>query len=68
MRNKAKQKYVELAGQNGWTFAYADGYLDGKTYRRRRMTPSHYLLMGIDDYAQGFRAGYIAGQSTKDAA
>jgi hypothetical protein len=32
------------------------------------MTPSHYLLMGVDDYAQGFRAGYAAGQSTKDAA
>jgi hypothetical protein len=68
VRNSGKQKYVELAKQKGWSFAYADGYLDGLDYRRRRMKPSHYLLMGVDEYAQGFRAGYSVGHKAPRSA
>ena len=62
VRSAGKHRYVELAKQKGWSFPYADGYLDGVDYRRRRMKPSHYLLIGVDDYAKGFRAGYSQGK------
>ena len=38
--------------------AYADGYADGEAYRARKQAPPAYLLLGFDEYAQGFQTGY----------
>ena len=37
---------------------YADGYADGEAYQTRKQNPPAYLLLGFDEYAQGFQAGY----------
>jgi hypothetical protein len=43
----------------GWTMDRAAGYLEGQRYRQSGLELSAYLLVGIDDYARGFRAGYF---------
>ena len=54
---KAKAKV--LAERYGWGLDVAEGYVDGEAYRRRSRDPlPPGLLVGIDEYAQGFRAGY----------
>ena len=60
MKILSKEKVKVLAEQNGWTIAHAEGYIDGQHSRRRGLVPSRFLLIGIDDYCQGFRAGYFA--------
>jgi len=42
----------------GWSADRARGYLDGIAYRVNGLQPSKYLVIGIDDYAVGFRVGY----------
>lgn len=54
-----KVKSQVLSQQFGWPLACAEGYVDGEAYRRRHKDPlPPHLLVGIDEYAQGFRAGY----------
>ena len=36
----------------------AKGYVDGETFRKQRKEPPLHALVGIDDYSEGFRAGY----------
>jgi hypothetical protein len=60
MKFLSKEKSKVLAEQNGWTLAQAEGYVDGERWRRRGTAPSRYVLIGIDDYCLGFRAGYFA--------
>ena len=59
--SKAKIKLV--AEKNGWSLAQAEGYIDGETFRQRGNTPSTYAQVGIDQYCQGFRAGYYERQN-----
>ena len=54
-----KEKSVVLAEQNGWPIISAKGYVDGETYRKRAKAPPVRILVGIDDYSEGFRAGYF---------
>ena len=54
-----KQNSGILAQQNGWSTAYAEGYLEGKHQHRREMPLGTYARVGIDEYALGFRAGYF---------
>ena len=54
-----KEKSKILAEIYGWSDAVAQGYVDGEKFRRRRRAPLEYFLVGIDDYSQGFRAGYF---------
>lgn len=42
----------------GWTSDRARGYVDGVACRVRGARPSKYVLVGIDEYALGFRVGY----------
>jgi len=58
MKVLSEEKIKVLAESNGWPPAYAEGYIDGETFRRRGMTPSKYAQIGIDEYSLGFRAGY----------
>lgn len=58
MKVLSEEKIKVLAERHGWSPAYAKGYLDGETFRRRGSTPSNYAQVGIDEYPLGFRAGY----------
>lgn len=55
---KVLSKVNLLAQRNGWSTAHAQGFVDGEMSRRRGALPSAYARVGIDDYCQGFRAGY----------
>ena len=54
-----KEKSQMLAEHYGWSLTSAKGYVDGETFRRRRREPPAHALVGIDDYSEGFRAGYF---------
>jgi hypothetical protein len=64
MKILSQEKVKVLAERNGWTLPHADGYIDGEHSRRRGLVPSTFLLVGIDDYCLGFRAGYFATART----
>jgi hypothetical protein len=48
-----------LSEQYGWPLPCAKGYVDGETFRKRGDEPPVYPMVGIDDYSEGFRAGYF---------
>jgi hypothetical protein len=58
MHYLTKEKTKVLAERNGWSLPRAEGYVDGEVHRRRGLTPSRYVQVGIDEYCLGFRAGY----------
>jgi hypothetical protein len=60
MTVSSKEKSKVLAEQYGWTLAHAQGYVDGQRSRKRGEPPSRYVMIGIDHYCLGFRAGYFA--------
>ena len=62
-----KEKSQVLAEQYGWPLTAAKGYVDGETFRKRRKTPPIYPMVGIDEYAEGFRAGYFHRQLSERA-
>jgi hypothetical protein len=47
-----------LAADYGSLLPSAKGYVDGETFRKRRKEPPLHALVGIDNYSEGFRAGY----------
>jgi hypothetical protein len=51
-----------LAKQNGWSRVYAEGYAAGEATRRRGETLQRYAMVGIDEWALGFRAAYFERQ------
>jgi len=51
-----------LVEQNGWSRAYAEGYADGEAMRRLGQALQSYASVGIDEWAQGVRAGYFERQ------
>ena len=54
-----KEKSQVLVEQCGWPLPCAKGYVDGETFRKRHKEPPLHALVGIDDYSEGFRAGYF---------
>ena len=48
-----------LADQNGWSLAYAQGFVDGQAARRLGEALMVHVRVGIDQYSLGFRAGYF---------
>ena len=54
----ARPKSEELETPYGWSPDRARGYVDGVACRMGGNGPSKYMLVGIDEYALGFRAGY----------
>jgi len=52
------RKAEVLATLYGWSPDRARGYVDGVACRMSGNRPSKYMLVGIDQYALGFRAGY----------
>ena len=68
MKVVQKEKFRALAEANGWPLDHAKGYVDGETHRLRGKRPSNYVLIGLDDYCLGFRAGYYERQSRASTA
>lgn len=58
-----KERSRILVEQNGWSTAYADAYLEGEYHRRRGKPLGAYVMVGIDEYSLGFRAGYFGRRS-----
>jgi hypothetical protein len=54
-----KAKSQMLAEQYGWPLSAAQGYVDGETFRKRHRPATEHVLVGIDEYSLGFRAGYF---------
>ena len=50
---------LRIAGREGPSASYANGFTDGQTARAEGSSLSLYLQVGIDDYAKGFRAGFF---------
>ena len=65
MHYLTKEKTKVLAERNGWSLAHAEGYVDGEASRRRGLKPSKHAQIGIDEYSQGFRAGYYERQTSE---
>jgi hypothetical protein len=63
MKVLSKEKFKVLAEANGWSLDHAKGYVDGETFRLRGKKPSNYVMIGIDEYSLGFRAGYYERQN-----
>lgn len=61
----SKKKLRLLADRHGWSISRAEGYIKGESARRRGEIPSTYSMVGIDDYALGFRAGYFVRESPR---
>jgi hypothetical protein len=53
-----RQESHMRAEDYGWPLPSAKGYVDGETFRKRRKQPPLHALVGIDNYSEGFRAGY----------
>jgi hypothetical protein len=53
-----EQKSHMVPQEYGPPLPAAKGYVDGETFRKRRKEPPLHALVGIDDYSEGFRAGY----------
>ena len=62
-----KQNSGILANQNGWSTAYAEGYLEGRYNRRLGKSLGTYVRVGIDDYPLGYRAGYFERNDSRSA-
>ena len=54
-----REKSQMLAEQYGWSLSTAQGYVDGETFRKRHRPATDHVLVGIDEYSLGFRAGYF---------
>ena len=48
-----------VAEDNGWSLDYAEGYVWGQSVCLQGKTIQNHALVGIDDWALGFRAGYF---------
>ena len=60
MSVSSKEKSKLLAEENSRTPEFEHGYVHGKRSRYLNELSPRYLILGIDDYAFGFRAGYFA--------
>jgi len=62
-----RDKFRILAEANDWSPEYARGYVDGEACRQRGKALSKYVLVGIDEYCLGFRAGYYERRDRESA-
>ena len=63
MKVLPREKFRVLAEANGWSLDHARGYVDGVAFRLRGKAPSKHVLVCIDEYCLGFRAGYYERQN-----
>jgi hypothetical protein len=60
-----KEEFRDLAARNGWSEAFAEGYLDGTAARRYGTQTPNHPLGNLDQYRQGFLAGYSLTSLTR---
>ncbi len=58
MKAEARQEFRDLAQKNGWSHAFAEGYVDGRAVRTHGRLVASYPLADLDQYREGFLAGY----------
>jgi hypothetical protein len=58
VRQSQSEDFRDLAEKNGWSEAFAEGYIDGRAARTRGTQSSAYPIGDLDEYRQGFLAGY----------
>lgn len=68
MKAAPREKFTVLAESNGWSLDHAKGYVDGEACRLRGKQPSKHVLVGIDEYSLGFRAGFYERETPSLAA
>jgi hypothetical protein len=61
----SEEKLRILVEKRGWSRARAQGYVKGEAARRCGEIPPPHSIVGIDDYALGYRAGYFVRESTR---
>ena len=59
VKSFSEEKFKALAEKNSWTFAYAQGYVEGEARRRSGQPLTRFALIGIDQYALGSRAAFF---------
>ena len=52
-------QHAEPGAIHGYSPAHVRGFHDGKASRQTGKPPSMRALIGIDEYSQGFRAGFF---------
>lgn len=67
MKALPRERFRVLAETNGWSVEHARGYVEGEEARLRGETPTKYVMVGIDDYCLGYRAGYYERVSLASA-
>ena len=65
MKIAAKQEFGDLAERNGWSRAFAEGYVDGRAARTHGRQTAKYPLADLDQYRAGFLAGYSLIRETR---
>jgi hypothetical protein len=58
MRTSQNENFRDLAEKHGWSEAFAEGYIDGRAARTRGSQSATYPIGDLDEYRQGFLAGY----------
>lgn len=58
MRAQLKDDFRDLAEKNGWSEAFAEGYVDGRAARTNGTPTDRYPVGDLDEYRLGFLAGY----------
>jgi hypothetical protein len=58
MRASLNDDLRGLAEKNGWSEAFAEGYLDGRAARTNGTQTHRYPVGDLDEYRMGFLAGY----------
>jgi hypothetical protein len=65
MDGLSEEKLRILVEMLGWSRARARGYVKGEAARRCGEIPPPHSIVGIDEYALGYRAGYFVRESTR---
>jgi len=58
MKLASCEELEDLATKNGWSRDFAEGYVDGRVARQRGAQSPTHPLGNLDEYRQGFLAGY----------
>ena len=58
MKQLQSDDFRDLAEKNGWSQAFAEGYIDGRAARTRGSQSLAYPIGDLDEYRQGSLAGY----------
>lgn len=61
MRVPSKEEFAAPPKSNVRPLEFRRGYVHGERSRKLNEAPPKYVMVGIDDYAFGFRAGYFGG-------